>query len=108
MLDILLPIKLRTTTKTPKNRDIVIAATGFYNRPYRCLVWCADINYFTEWSKRPSKVIDTSLVESSMGLEVGNRAWIFTLRQNMTDKYTNNEFTFFIPGQPKWGHIKRS
>ena len=105
MIEIILPNKLKNAAKNPTKRDIVINAEKFLNRPYKCLVWCADMKYFNEWSKEPTRIIDTSIIESSMDLEAGNRAWVFTLRQDNTDKHTNNEFTFIIPGEMTWGHI---
>ena len=100
MMEVLLPDKLKISNKKLSERDIVLDATEFPDRPLRCTISCMAMLKFHEIVK----LVDTSEIECTRALQTHSQAWVFTLRVSREDKFISNMYHLFVPGEIKWGH----
>lgn len=103
MLEILIPMNLKKTDKQPiQGKDAIIDITSFPMKPLRCTVSCMHLDEFTNFANT-SKIVDTSIIESSAIFEYDHQIWTWTFRISADDKTANvTKFTVFIPGRVSW------
>jgi len=104
MMEVLLPNKLRVSSKKPSERDIVLDATEFPTRPLRCTISCMSKLKFHEIVNLHQRFVSTSEVEFTHALESITQTWAFTLRVSREDKFIANIYHLFVPGEIKWGN----
>ncbi|MSN25146.1 MAG: hypothetical protein GJV46_04675 [Geobacter sp.] len=104
MMEVLLPDKLRVSSKKPSERDIVLDATEFPNRPLRCTISCMSKLKFHEIVSFKQRFVGTSKVEFTHVLESKTQTWVFTLRVSREDKFIASIYHLFVPGEIKWGN----
>lgn len=103
MMEILIPDKIKISSKIPTEKDIVLDASIFPKKPFRCTVSCMDAKEFQKTVDSNRKFVDTSLCEFIHALEYKEKVWVFTLRVSREDVAAPKNFVFFIPGEIKWG-----
>lgn len=102
MLEVLIPAQIEISANKPREgKDSVIDITKFPNKPLRCTVSCMPINKIEEFNN--SKIVDTSIIESSCVFEYKDMAWGWTLRISKDDtKVHQSKFFIYIPGEIVW------
>jgi len=103
LMEILIPNKLKLTERNLTEKDIVLEAKEFPQKPWRCSIFAMPKEKFSEIVESKIKFVSTSVIESPHALESGNHCLSFTLRVSNEDKSFPDKFYFFVPGEIKWG-----
>lgn len=99
MLEILIPARLTKALKKPnEDMDITVDITTFPAKPMRCTVMCMPSEMAD--AVGDAKVVDTSIIETTIRLDSGTKSWIWTIRVSKDDTLQHdNKYFVFIPGE---------
>jgi hypothetical protein len=103
MMEIIIPKELRTTNNQPRERDIVLEAAQFPNRPLCCTISCMSHKKFHEIMESKVLFVDTSEAEFTRALDSGEHVWTWTLRVSRENKIAPDHFHYFLFGEMRWG-----
>jgi len=103
MMEILIPKSLKATESQLSERDIVLDAALFPQRPLRCTIFCMSHDYFNKIVESKAFFVDTSDYELIQALDNGKNIWVWTLRISRDDKIAPDHFHYFLPGEIRWG-----
>lgn len=108
MLEIILPKYLKKATAQPNlKKDLIIDVSTFPEKPLRCTISCMQANEIDNFCK--SKIVDTSIMESSHVLVSDNTYWVWTMRVSKKDEISNDtKFILFLPGKVRWLSFSKS
>lgn len=104
LMEVLIPNKLRISTKQMGERDISLDASKFPQKPWRCSIFCMPKEHFYQVVEKKLPFMSTSGIEATHALESDNLCFSFTLRVSQKDKIFPDKYYFFIPGEIKWGN----
>lgn len=110
LMEILIPNRLKLTDKNPSEKDIVLEATEFPQKPWRCSIFAMTKEKFpkivVKFEEGQFNFVSTSLIESIHALESENLLLCFTLRVSNEDKSFPDKFYFLVRGEIMWGKSK--
>lgn len=103
LIEILIPNKLKLTEEKLTERDIILEAKEFPQKPWRCSIFAMQKEELFNIVESKIKFVSTSIIESTHALESEDLCLSFTLRVSNEDKSFPDKYYFFIPGEIKWG-----
>ena len=103
LMEILIPKKLKLTEEKLTEKDIILEAKEFPQKPWRCSIFAMPKEKFFKIVDSKIKFVSTSVIEFTHALESENLCLSFTLRVSNEDKSFPDKYYFFVPGEIKWG-----
>lgn len=103
MMEVIIPKRLNITESKILERNMILDATEFPQRPLRCTISCMSPEKICEITESKAFWVDTSECEVTKALGDGRNIWAWTLRVSREDKTAPDHFHYFVPGVIKWG-----